>query len=88
MAEQKLRPVTVLKVGHHGSKTSTSREFLQALQPKYAMICVGADNSFGHPNRETLEQLALHGAQIFRTDENGAVVFHTDGTHLHIETFR
>ena len=87
MAERQLQAVTVLKVGHHGSKTSSSQAFLQALHPAYAMICVGADNTFGHPSPEILERLTIAGAKILRTDLDGATVFHTDGQHLRVETF-
>lgn len=65
----------VLKVAHHGSKYSTSNEFLDAVKPKEAIISVGANNKYGHPNAETLERLKNHGADILRTDEKGDVIF-------------
>ena len=64
---------TVLKVGHHGSKTSSTYEFLNLVKPKIALIGVGKNNSFGHPNGEVLEQLHNFDMQIYRTDENGEI---------------
>ena len=78
---------TVLKVGHHGSKTSSSEEFLQAVNPKCAVICVGYGNNFGHPRPEVLERLENLGAKIFRTDKDGLIKFKTDGKKLSVETF-
>ena len=79
---------TVLKVGHHGSKTSTSAPFLAAVAPRWAMICVGAGNRFGHPAKETLDALNGAGAKTYRTDRDGAVVFRTDGKAMRVETYR
>ncbi len=78
---------TVLQVAHHGSSTSSSQEFLAAAKPRYAVISVGADNSFGHPKAEVIDRLAETGATILRTDRDGAVVFHTDGRYLRVEKF-
>lgn len=64
---------TVLKVGHHGSKTSSTYDFLNLVKPKIALIGVGKNNSFGHPNGEVLEQLHNFDTQIYRTDENGEI---------------
>ena len=77
----------VLKVGHHGSDTSTSEAFLQAVRPKWAMISVGADNTFGHPKPDIVKRLKEAGAGIYRTDEDGATVFRTDGKKMKVETF-
>ena len=77
---------TVLKVGHHGSDTSSSLEFLEQVQPQISVIMVGKDNSYGHPNQETLEKLEEVGAQIYRTDENGTITITSDGTECHVET--
>lgn len=63
----------ILKVGHHGSKTSTSLNFLKQIKPKYAIISVGNDNDYGHPNKEILDRLESVGTEIFRTDECGTV---------------
>ncbi len=69
--------VDVLKVGHHGSKNSTSTEFLNAVKPEYAIISVGVDNSYGHPSDEALERLTNYGLStnnIYRTDLNGNIL--------------
>ncbi len=79
---------TVLKVAHHGSKTSTTEAFLAAAAPRFAVISVGRDNTFGHPAAEIVERLQNAGAKIYRTDEDGAVVFRTDGKKMRVETFR
>lgn len=63
----------ILKVAHHGSRTSTSEKFLHEVQPEIAVIEVGQDNRFGHPTREVLERLNASGVRIFRTDFDGAV---------------
>lgn len=73
---------TVLKVGHHGSRNSSTPEFLAAVRPALAVISVGARNSYGHPARETLARLAAVGARVLRTDRDGAVIFETDGRAL------
>lgn len=65
--------VDYLKVGHHGSKHSTSEEFLSKVTPEYAIISSGKDNSFGHPTEDVLEKLKIAKAQIFRTDKSGTV---------------
>jgi competence protein ComEC len=69
----------LLKVGHHGSATSSSWEFIHAVQPRWAIISVGRGNSFGHPRLETLQRLEQEGAATYRTDLNGAVSFFLDG---------
>ena len=63
----------VLKVGHHGSKTSSSNEFIKEISPKYAVIGVGKNNKFGHPNNGVLERLNNYGTKIYRTDEDGEI---------------
>ncbi|WP_085833829.1 ComEC/Rec2 family competence protein [Clostridium merdae] len=68
----------VLKVGHHGSKTSTSQAFLSKVNPKYAVIEVGKDNSYGHPTAAALEKLQKIGATIYRTDKDGTIIFTSD----------
>ena len=88
LAEGKNPQCTVLKVAHHGSKTSTTEEFLAAAQPRFAVISVGRDNNFGHPAPELIERLQKNGIKIYRTDEDGAVVCRTDGKTLRIEMFR
>lgn len=77
-ARQDLR-ADVLKVGHHGAKTSTSQAFLDAVKPKYAVISVGADNKYGHPTAEVLNRLTKSHIETFRTDQLGTVVAISNG---------
>lgn len=72
----------VLKVGHHGSDTSTSDSFLKAISPKYAVICVGEDNKYGLPKKSTIEKLNNNGIKIYRTDENGTIIAISDGNNI------
>lgn len=72
----------VYKIGHHGSKTSTSDAMLSAVHPTYAVISVGVGNSYGHPNAETLNKLRANKVQVFRTDEQGTIVAKSDGETL------
>ncbi|WP_207738234.1 ComEC/Rec2 family competence protein [Anaeromassilibacillus sp. 1001302B_160321_C8] len=76
----------VLKCGHHGSSTSTSAAFLQAVQPTYAVISCGVDNDYGHPHRETLDKLNDAGVQIYRTDEQDTILAVCDGTDVTFQT--
>jgi competence protein ComEC len=69
----------VLKVGHHGSRTASSKSFLQAVSPTYAVISCAEDNSYGHPHAETLNNLRAMGVELFRTDEQGTIVATSDG---------
>lgn len=71
---------TVLKCGHHGSETSTSPAFLDAVSPQYAVISCGVDNDYGHPDAVTLEKLEAAGAEVFRTDRQGSILASTDGS--------
>jgi len=77
----------VLKVGHHGSKNSTTTEFLAAVQPQFGIISTGEDNPYGHPSPELLDRLQSAGVRILRTDQNGAVHLVTDGLRLEISCF-
>lgn len=77
---------TVLKVGHHGSDTSTSYPFLREIMPQYAVISVGADNSYGHPTDNTLSRLRDAGAEILRTDLLGDITIISDGKTVTVET--
>jgi competence protein ComEC len=77
----------VLKVGHHGSKNSTTPEFLAAVHPRVAVISAGEDNPYGHPNPELLARLTAAGVRILRTDHDGAVHMLTDGKRLEISCF-
>lgn len=82
VANGRLSPVTLLKVGHHGSHTSTNPEFLAAVRPREAVISVGQHNTFGHPRWDVLERLEAAHVQTFRTDKEGARTFllHRDGS--------
>ncbi len=73
---------TILKAGHHGSRTSTSPELVAALRPKYAAISAGLDNKFGHPHKETLDALADYGVQPLVTFKEGTIIFESDGEHF------
>jgi len=72
----------VLKLGHHGSTSSTSEEFFRAVSPSIGVICVGIDNSYGHPHKETLKLLEDNKTKIFRTDKDGSIVISSDGTTI------
>ena len=76
----------VLKVGHHGSSTSSSEEFLKQVQPQYAIIMVGEDNSYGLPTQETIDKLNTIGSTIYRTDENGTIQLTSDGNTIKVKT--
>lgn len=71
---------TVLKVGHHGSGTSTTSAFLKAVSPKFAVISVGNGNSYGHPHTDALTRLSNAGIQVFRTDQSGTIIATSDET--------
>ncbi|MEM2876394.1 MAG: ComEC/Rec2 family competence protein [Candidatus Bathyarchaeia archaeon] len=77
---------TVLKVGHHGSRTSTSPAYLEAVNPEVAVISVGEENRYGHPHQETLERLAAKGVTVYRTDLDGTVIITTDGVNYSVKT--
>ena len=79
-----LSNVDVLKVGHHGSKTSSSKEFINVINPKYSIISVGKNNRYGHPNKEVLEN--LENSKIYRTDLDGSIMFKIKNNELKIET--
>ena len=76
--------VDVLKAGHHGSKTSSAKEFVMLASPAFAVISAGKDNTYGHPHKEVLETLQSSGAIILETKNGGAVVFKSDGNSLRI----
>jgi competence protein ComEC len=75
----------VLKVGHHGSRTSTTPRFLGAVRPRLALVSVGAHNAYGHPSPEVMQALRDSGVQVLRTDRVGTIVVSTDGRHLEVE---
>jgi competence protein ComEC len=76
----------VLKVAHHGSRTSTTPRFLAAVQPRLALVSVGAHNSYGHPDREVLDRLDSAGVLTLRTDLSGSIIVRTDGSTLDVES--
>ena len=78
---------TVLKVGHHGSRSSSTNEFLEAVKPVYAVITSGKDNEYGYPHAESSHRLKESGANIFRTDILGTLIFESDGEKLGIRKF-
>ena len=79
-----LSNIDVLKVGHHGSGTSSSKEFIKEIKPKYGVISVGKSNRYGHPNKEVLEN--LENSKIYRTDQDGSIMFKIKNNKLKIET--
>ena len=76
--------IDVLKVGHHGSKTSSSKDFINEINPKYSIISVGKNNRYGHPNKEVLD--TLNDSKIYRTDNDGSIMFKIKKDKLQIET--
>jgi len=79
-----LKNIDVLKVGHHGSKTSSSKDFIDKINPEYSIISVGKNNRYGHPNKEVLDN--LNESKIYRTDEDGSIMFKIKNNKLKIET--
>jgi len=79
---------TVLKSPHHGSRTSSSEAFLEAVEPQVVVISVGEDNHFGHPSPAVIERYAAYGLPVLRTDERGTIEFITDRERLWVETGR
>ncbi len=76
--------IDVLKVGHHGSKTSSDKKFIDEIKPKYSIISVGKNNRYGHPNKEVLD--TLNDSKIYRTDQDGSIMFKIKKDKLQIET--
>ncbi len=76
----------VLKIGHHGSQYSSTKEFLDIVKPKYGVISVGENNSYGHPTKETLNKLTDRNIKIYRTDIDGTIIFTSDGNDISVET--
>ncbi len=79
-----LPDIDVLKVGHHGSKTSSGKEFINEINPKYSIISVGKNNRYGHPNKEVLNN--LKNSNVYRTDEDGSIMFKIKNNKLKVET--
>lgn len=84
MDRYNLKEIDILKVGHHGSKSSSSKEFIDEVNPKYSIISVGKNNRYGHPNNEVLEN--LKDSKIYRTDRDGSIMFMIKNNKLKIET--
>ena len=84
LSKYNLPDIDVLKVGHHGSKTSSSIDFIDVINPKYSIISVGKKNRYGHPNNEVLD--VLSNSKIYRTDQDGSVMFRIKNNKLKIET--
>ena len=76
----------LLKVGHHGSSSSTTQEFLNAVNPKYAVISVAKGNDYGHPHKPTMDKLKAKGIKVYRTDELGTIVATSDGKSITFNT--
>ncbi len=83
--ERALLDADVLKVGHHGSITSSTEAFLAAVTPRVALVSVGAGNAYGHPSTVVMRRLAAAGAQVLRTDQTSTVVVSTDGSDLRVD---
>ena len=79
-----LQDIDVLKVGHHGSKTSSSKNFINEINPKYSIISVGKNNRYGHPNKDVLDN--LNNSKIYRTDLDGSIMFKIKNNELEIKT--
>ena len=84
LSKYNLPDIDVLKVGHHGSRTSSGEEFIDEINPKYSVISVGKNNRYGHPNKEVLEN--LKESKIYRTDQDGSIMFKIKNNKLQIET--
>ena len=84
MNKYNLSNIDVLKVGHHGSRTSSGKEFINEVNSKYFIISVGKNNRYGHPNKEVLKNLV--NSKMYRTDEDGSIMFKIKNNKLNIET--
>lgn len=85
LATERVLSADVLKVGHHGSNTSSTAAFLRSVDPTYAVIPVGSDNDYDHPHNAVLERLAAQSIIVLRTDELGTIAFSSDGHTLQLE---
>lgn len=77
--------VDVLKLGHHGSRTSTSQEFLDKVNPEYGVITVGKDNKYNHPHKAVMDRVKNKNIKIHRTDECGDIIFKSTGNGVEID---
>lgn len=87
VSKQEVLNADILKVAHHGSKTSSIKEFINAVSSKYAVIGVGKDNKFGHPSEKTLETLNDKNVKIYRTDISGEIMIIIDGDSVKVKSF-
>jgi competence protein ComEC len=87
-ADGQISPVDVLKVAHHGSKTSSTADFLDLARPSFAIISDGYGNTYGHPHPDVLARLAERGAAVYRTDQDGLISIRSDGRRLYVDTNR
>jgi competence protein ComEC len=78
----------VLKLGHHGSNTSSAEAFLDQVRPEHAIASLGRDNRFGFPHAAVVDRLARRGVRLWRTDREGMITIRTDGTALEVVPFR
>ena len=72
-------------MGHHGSYTSSSKQFLRRARPELSIISVGKDNDYGHPSKSVLDRLGGIGTEILRTDKSGDIVIQSDGTNIFVK---
>ena len=87
LEEYNISKVDVLKVGHHGSKISSGKDFIDGINPEYFIISVGKNNRYGHPNKDKEILNNLEGSKIYRTDEDGSIMFKIKNNKLKIENF-
>jgi beta-lactamase superfamily II metal-dependent hydrolase len=86
MARGHILRANVLKVGHHGSRTSSSIEFINAVGPTYGIMLLGDENRYGHPHQEILDRLGAANIRLYRTDIHGTIIITTDGVQLNLRT--
>ena len=88
LSSVRIPEVEILKVGHHGSRTASSKDFLAIASPEVAIYMAKEGNSYGHPHQETIDALSEIGATIYGTDINGTIVLTTDGETYNVQTER
>jgi beta-lactamase superfamily II metal-dependent hydrolase len=88
LSSVRLPEVEILKVGHHGSRTASSQDFLSITSPEVAIYMAGIDNTYGHPHQETIEALKQIGAKIYGTDVNGTIVVSTNGETYTVQSIK
>lgn len=88
LAKKLISKVDVLKVGHHGSKDSTSKKLLDKAKPTYSVISVGKNNSYKHPTSATLDRLKAAKSKVYRTDKSGSIIFTSTGTKITVKTVK